>query len=106
MDGPSALLRFQASIRAIKRRLRISETAWLFILAVLAGVLAGLGSIGFHYLISAFQWIAFGSADRSGPLDQVSSPGFPAWRILLAPALGGLVVGPLIWRYAREARGH
>jgi CIC family chloride channel protein len=27
------------------------------------------------------------------------------WRLLL-PALGGLLVGPLVWRFAREARGH
>jgi CIC family chloride channel protein len=102
----AALARFQDAAHAFKRRLRISETAWLFTLAAIGGALAGLGSIAFHFMIAGVQWLAFGSADRAGPLAAVTGSGYPAWRMVLAPALGGLVVGPLIWRFAREAQGH
>ncbi len=91
---------------AVRRRLRISETTWLFLLAALSGLLAGCGSIVFHYLIALFQWIAFGSGAHAGPLDTIMSPGYSRWRIVLAPTIGGLIVGALIYRFAREARGH
>ena len=29
-----------------------------------------------------------------------------AWFLVLVPVVGGLVYGPLIYRFAREARGH
>src|SRR5581483_9154081 len=74
----------------VRRALRISETTWLFLLAALAGALAGLGSIAFHELIALFQWFAFGTAKPAGPLDVIVQPGYPRWRIVLAPALGGL----------------
>jgi CIC family chloride channel protein len=100
------LIALHARVQEIRRRLRISETAWLFLLASVAGLLAGLGSIVFHYLIAAIQWLAFGSASVEGPLDAVSRAGFSSARLLLAPAVGGLVVGPLIHFFAREAKGH
>ena len=37
-------------------------------------------------------------------LDLVRS--HPWWWIVLAPAVGGLVVGPLVYFFAREAKGH
>lgn len=104
--APRGLSRFHGGVQAVRRRLRISETTWLFLLAAVAGVLGGLGSIAFHYLIALFQWLAFGTDEHAGPLALIQKPGYPWWRILLAPALGGLVVGPLIHRFAREAKGH
>jgi CIC family chloride channel protein len=100
------LAHVHASIQELRRRLRITQTTWLFLLAGLAGLLAGLGSICFHYLIGAFQWLAFGTASHVGPLAAVQAPGFASWRVVLAPALGGLIVGPLIHFWAREAKGH
>jgi CIC family chloride channel protein len=97
---------FHERVLALRRKLRITETTWLFLLAALSGVLAGGGSIVFHYLIAFFQWIAFGSADHAGPLDAIMAPGFARWRVIVAPAAGGLIVGALIYRFAREARGH
>ncbi|MBI3726600.1 chloride channel protein, partial [bacterium] len=100
------IARFHAGVVDVRRRLRVSETTWLFLLAALSGLLAGCGSILFHYLIEAIQWLAFGTAAHKGPLAAIQEPGYPAWRVLLAPALGGLVVGPLVHFFAREAKGH
>jgi len=33
-------------------------------------------------------------------------PGLGFWFLLLIPVVGGLLYGPLVQRFAREARGH
>lgn len=84
-------------------------------IAVVVGVLAGLASVGFHYLIGGIQILAFQaladvavepSTGTHGLLNLISGSGYPRWRLMLVPAIGGLLVGPLVWFLAREARGH
>ncbi len=80
----------------------------MFLLAVLIGCGAGLGAVVFRYLIDFFTWLATGHS-QFGQQGHVSSGHLP-WLglafFVLIPAIGGLVYGPLIYRYAREARGH
>ncbi len=80
----------------------------LFALALVVGLGAGLGAVAFRYLITAFTWLATGHA-AFGQQGRVASTHFP-WLglgfLVLIPAVGGLVYGPLIYRWAREARGH
>ncbi len=81
---------------------RKSENTVTIALAIFIGLLGGFGAIGFRLLIRAVQGIFYGS----GPdlVEIVSSiPWY--WKILI-PAIGGLVVGPLIFFFAREAKGH
>jgi len=81
---------------------RKSEYTVTIALAILIGLLGGFGAIGFRLLIRVFQSISYGS----GPdlVDIVLSiPWY--WKILI-PAIGGSVVGPLIFFFAREAKGH
>ncbi len=56
----------------------------------------------FRYLITAVQRLFWG--DWTFSLELVRS--HPKWWILLAPAIGGLLVGPLVYFFAREAKGH
>jgi len=90
-------------------------TGWLrggrsgmFGLALLVGVGAGLGAVAFRYLIYFFTWLATGH-DEFGQQGYVGSSHLP-WLglgfFVVIPVLGGLVYGPLIYRFAREARGH
>ncbi len=77
-------------------------------LALIVGFGAGLGAIVFRELIAFFTNVFTGSSDYSGT-PGAAHPLFPAigpWFILLVPVLGGLLYGPLIDRFAREARGH
>ena len=74
----------------------------LLLLAAIVGVVAGLGAVAVQELIAAVQWVFWGS--RADILD--SAAGAPFWRILLMPALGGLVVGPVVWFFGRDAGGH
>ncbi|NIP80703.1 MAG: chloride channel protein, partial [Gemmatimonadetes bacterium] len=73
----------------------------MLVLAALLGLLAGFGSVGFRGLIRVIQRGAWG--DWTYTLDLVR--GHAWWWIVLIPALGGLVVGPLVHLAAREAKG-
>jgi CIC family chloride channel protein len=73
----------------------------LSFLAVFVGLLAGLASILFKALIHFFQnlfWRAPSILSAASSQD---------WYLtVLIPAIGGLIIGPLIYFGAREAKGH
>jgi CIC family chloride channel protein len=77
-------------------------------MALLVGVGAGFGAVGFRYLISGVTWLATGYQQfgQQGRVASLHLPWLGSWFLLLIPVLGGLIYGPLIQRFAREARGH
>lgn len=76
-----------------------SATLRTILVAVLVGVCAGLGAVLFRWLIDFFHGLAFGGVG--------GAVGFLGrFRVVLVPAVGGAVVGPLVYFFAREARGH
>ncbi|MDQ6682717.1 MAG: chloride channel protein [Chloroflexota bacterium] len=80
----------------------------LVVLALCVGVGAGVGAIGFRALIGAFTLVFTGQSDY-GSLGRPVHPALPGlgiWFIVAVPVLGGLLYGPLIDLFAREARGH
>jgi chloride channel protein, CIC family len=74
---------------------------WALALAIGASV--GYAALAFRTLIGAVQWLWLGSS-----AEKVSSlaPGLPWYVILLAPALGGLVVGLLLEKMVPGRRAH
>ncbi len=72
------------------------------ILATLVGLAGGFGAIGFRHLIGLVQSTAYGSGGNL--LELVSLT--PWYLRIWIPALGGLVVGPMVYFLAREAKGH
>lgn len=80
----------------------------LFLLALLIGAGSGLGAVGLRYLISVITWAATGHGEfgQQGRVGSGHLPWLGLGFFVLIPAIGGLVYGPLIYRYAREARGH
>jgi CIC family chloride channel protein len=79
-----------------------NEHAIMAILAAIVGLTGGFGAIGFRYLIDFFQTVSYGSAGNLLELAR-STPWY--FRVCI-PALGGLVVGPVVYFLAREAKGH
>ncbi len=77
------------------------DTVTLVVLAILVGVLCGFASIAFTWLIGVILTVAF-------PFTWLN--GFPPVArdlvIVLAPTVGGVIVGLLITRFASEAKGH
>jgi CIC family chloride channel protein len=80
----------------------------LLSLSLATGVGAGLGAIVFRELILGFTRLFSGQQDYSaaGHVPNPLVPFLGIWFVLLAPAVAGLLYGPLVDRFAREARGH
>ena len=87
-------------LNSIFGRFRNSEFALGTTLAVLVGILGGLGAVAFRWLIGFFNEILFVSgADILGFLGQ--------YYVILLPVIGGLIIGPLIYfTGATETKGH
>ncbi len=82
--------------------------AGLLIIAVLVGVGSGLGAVVFRYLIYFFTWLVTGHVEfgQDGHVGSAHLPWLGLGFFVVIPVIGGLIYGPLIYRYAREARGH
>ena len=80
----------------------------LFALALLVGAGAGLGAVAFRYLIAGFTWLATGheAFGQQGYTGSAHLHWLGLAFFVVIPVVGGLVYGPLIYRWAREARGH
>ncbi|MDY7035627.1 MAG: chloride channel protein [Thermodesulfobacteriota bacterium] len=79
-----------------------NEHTIMAILAVIVGLAGGFGAVGFRYLINFFQTTFYGADGNLLEL-ALSTP----WYLrILIPAMGGLIVGPLTYFLAREAKGH
>jgi CIC family chloride channel protein len=87
------------------------------LIAIACGLAGAFGAVVFRLLIRLFQGAFFGGAEgvvdvvEEGLLAEAGDPleiarTLSSWRIVIAPAVGGLIVGPLVYFLAREARGH
>ena len=84
------------------------EEGLLIALALTVGAGAGVGAIGFRYLIEGFTWLFTGHTDPSA-LGHFTNPHLAflgPFVVLVVPIIGGLLYGPLVYRFAPEARGH
>ncbi|GAA3575588.1 chloride channel protein [Amycolatopsis ultiminotia] len=91
----------------VGRWFRESSTG-LIGLSLVIGAGAGAGAVVFRWLITTFTHLFSGRVDYSAA-GRVAHPWFPGlgpWFLLLAPVVAGLVYGPLVHRFAPEARGH
>ena len=83
-------------------QIKSNEHTIMAVLAVAVGLAGGFGAVGFRYLINFFQSLAYGSSKEL--LGVVLA--LPWYHKVWIPALGGMVVGPLVYFLAREAKGH
>jgi len=63
----------------------------LFILSAVVGVSVALATVGLIELIAWVQWLGFGAASESEFASIAEHA--PGWRVVVAPTLGGLIVG-------------
>ena len=80
----------------------------MLLLAAVIGLGAGLGAVVFRELVSFFTWLFTGSAEfgQNGYVGSSHLPWLGLAFFVVAPVLGGILYGPLVYRFAREARGH
>lgn len=89
---------------------------FMVLVAVACGVAGAFGAVFFRGLIELFQAFFYGGAGGVAAFFAGEAPhaddlvaitrDLPWYWILLAPAAGGALVGPLVWFFAREAKGH
>jgi len=118
--GEATLTRHEAGARRELRLARLprvdlpwagllrSSRGRLVALALTVGIGAGLGAVAFRYLIEGVTGLFTGTRDYAG-LGHAANPHLPwlgRFFVLLAPVVAGLLYGPLVYRFAREARGH
>lgn len=85
------------------------------ILYVIVGLVAGMGAVGFYYLLDLSRLLFMdylahyhpATAGHEHPLFPLG-PGAPLrrWLLLLVPAVGGLISGFIVFTFAPEAEGH
>ena len=92
-----------------------SVSAWLggarlglVVMALVVGAGAGLGAVGFRWMVFGFTWLATGYTrfGQQGHAPSLHLPWLGIFFVLVVPVVGGLLYGPLVQRFAREARGH
>ncbi|KPL06553.1 hypothetical protein AMJ86_08155, partial [bacterium SM23_57] len=82
-------------------RIRAGEHTRLLVIAAVIGILGGLGAVLFRTLIGLVQ-----QAFYQQPFSLEAARALPWYFKILFPAIGGFVVGPLVYFFAREAKGH
>lgn len=76
------------------------DSSFTLIIASLVGLCTGFAAVGLQHLITLFHNLFFGGGAHL--LGKVMG----SYYVLLIPAAGGMVVGPLVYFLAREAKGH
>jgi len=79
--------------------LRSSNASYFLLFSILVGLSGGFGAILFRWLIQQFKNLFFVKGE-----DLLAFMG--SYYIILIPVLGGMIIGPLIHFFAREAKGH
>jgi len=88
-----------ALARWLDRR-EVSESAVTLGTAIVVGLLTGFGAVAFRRLLDLIRHVGYEAWRVPGAV------GWPPWHLVLVPAVGGLIVGVLIYNFAREAKGH
>lgn len=81
---------------------KMTEHTFMIIVAIIIGILAGFAAIGIRWLIQTITNVSFNGGENL--IESIAlTPWY--WKIII-PAIGGLIVGPLIYFFAPEAKGH
>jgi len=88
------------NIRGTQTIFRIFKHEYMILslLAIGVGIAGGFGAIIFRYLILSIQTLFF---EGGTPLNNNLG-----YLVIVVPAIGGLIVGLIVYFFAREAKGH
>ncbi|MDH4247262.1 MAG: chloride channel protein [Deltaproteobacteria bacterium] len=88
-------------VESLEKRFLRHERVFSLLLAVVIGLISGLTAVGLRWMIEGIQ---HGFSALPALAERVLGTSWPG--LILIPVLGGLAVGPLIVRFAPEAKGH
>ncbi len=83
-------------------RAKMTEHTFMIIIAIIIGILGGFAGVGIRALIKEISLLFF--PGNGTFLENILHS--PWYIILFAPIVGGLLVGPIIYFFAPEAKGH
>ncbi len=72
----------------------VANRVLFFVFAAVVGGVVGLATLGLIHLILLVQWVGFGEASELRFAAIAAE--LPAWRVILVPTVGGLLVGLLM----------
>jgi CIC family chloride channel protein len=84
------------------RGVHMHQHVYLSIVAIIIGILGGYGALLFRY---AIKWTQYAFYQNTNDILTFAHT-LPFYLKITLPALGGLIVGPLVYFGAREAKGH
>ena len=89
------------SVSRLFQNVVMTENLFMIVLAIIIGTLAGFGAVGVRALIREISTFFY-----PGPGSLLDNMAASAWyHRLIMPAIGGLIVGPIIYFFAPEAKG-
>ena len=108
-----AARRIDAVLRSVRRRIRGSSylRKWV-VLGALIGVVGGIGAIAFYTALELATQFFLGFLGGYTPPSPAGEGGLPItgfarpWALPFVVALGGLLSGVIVFRFAPEAEGH
>ncbi len=83
-------------------KFHLNENTVILIIASFIGIIGGFGAVVFFELIVFIRTLAIGGG--SDVLEIVSN--LPWYQKVVLPSIGGLIVGPLVYFFGRETKGH
>lgn len=95
----SYLQRFLLILAKINLYLQENDSAFIFFISPLTGIAAGFSAVFFVYLIKFFQFLFFIKL-------KLILFFLHKYYVILVPTLGGIITGPIIYFFAKEAKGH
>lgn len=101
-QNPPVLGGLGESIVKLVDRFKMAEHTFMVILAVFVGLITGYGALGLRYLIHLIQVAS--TQHLVYTLSMVAH--LPWYQKLLMPAVGGLLVGPIVTFLSKEVKGH
>lgn len=88
------------------RKYQIRRTIFISLLCVAVGIISGLGSVGFRYLIDFFYNLFFQGTLSFKPVGAISNVSRWGKWVVFVPAVGLIVANFITERWAPEAKGH
>ncbi len=83
-------------------KLKMTQHIFMILAAICIGILGGFGAIGMRMLIDSISELFF-AGDGTVLENIIQAP----WYVkILAPTIGGFLVGTIIYLFAQEAKGH
>jgi len=110
------LIAFPCTVKSVRKY--FAESGFrLLLLAMIVGVIAGLGALFFYYAANAVEHLMLGTLGnyhpaREGVVTAADAPFIDSlhldfrWFLFLIPVIGGLISGWLVYTFAPEAEGH